>query len=74
MGCIFDLTKRSIAISQKGINVKRNKVQYMIQFFTDFDLTGEVESFKESLAELIIVTAGKYPIIAQELQEHISKY
>lgn len=46
----------------------------MIHFFTDFDLTGEIELFKESLAELFIVTAGKYLIIAQELQEHISKY
>ena len=74
MDSIYELTKRSLAICQDRVTVQRNKVHYRNLVLTDFDLVGEIDLLKKTIAELIIVTATKYPIIAQELQEHLSNY
>ena len=70
MDSIYELTKRSLAICQDRVTVQRNKVHYRNLVLTDFDLVGEIDLLKKTIAELIIVTATKYPIIAQELQDY----
>ena len=52
MDSIYELTKRSLAICQDRVTVQRNKVHYRNLVLTDFDLVGEIDLLKKTIAEL----------------------
>lgn len=71
---IFELANKCLEISQDKIIIRRNKIPYKNLILTDYDLFGEKEMFLQSLSNLIIAIAPKYPDTAHELQEHVNSY
>lgn len=71
---IFELANKCLEISQDKIIIRRNKIPYKNLILTDYDLFGEKEMYLQSLSNLIIAIAPKYPDTAHELQEHVNSY
>ena len=80
---IFELTKSCLGMSEQSINVRveeipiQKRLSYnvvQVNRVIDFTVEGETKLFVQSVSNLAKALLEKYPTIALQLQEHVSKF
>lgn len=80
---IFELTQSCLGISEQRINVRIEEIPIQkrvsnnvlqLNRVIDFTVEGETKLFVQSVSNLAKALLEKYPTIALQLQEHVSKY
>ena len=74
MNRIYKIAKECIDYASSNITKRKNRIRCASVIYTDYDSLGDLKQWENLLLKLHSAILKKYPAIARDLKEYITKY